>query len=106
MRGDQRLERERREPLRRGVLLAARVAVVLVVAFASARVRGAERPDVHYPELAPSLPEPEPSPALPAAPAAIAPPTALRLLWFDPKDVFPPAFDIASREVRRIFRDV
>jgi hypothetical protein len=108
MRCDQRLEREGEEVLRRRARSAARPAAVLVLAFAFAAVRAhaAERPDVHYPEMAPSLPEPEPSPAVPAAPPTIAPPTALRLLWFDPKDVFPPAFDIASREVRRIFRDV
>jgi hypothetical protein len=106
MRGDQRLEREGSETLRRRARWATRAAAALVLAFAAARARGAERPDVQYPEPAPSLPEPEPSPALPAVPDAAAPPSALRLLWFDPKDVFPPAFDIASREVRRIFRDV
>jgi hypothetical protein len=106
MHSDQRLERERPETLRRRARWTTKAAVALVLAFAAARARGAERPDVHYPEMAPSLPEPEPSPALPATPAAVAPPTALRLLWFDPKDVLPPAFDMTSREVRRIFRDI
>src|SRR5262249_1843354 len=33
-------------------------------------------------------------------------PSELRLLWFDPKNLLPSAFDIASREVSRIFRGV
>src|SRR5262245_29844623 len=107
MRGDQRLERGSDEERRAGrARLGTGVALALILASAAAGAHAAERPDLGYPELAPTLPEPEPSPALTAAPAVAPAPRARRLLWFDPKVLFPPAFDIASREVSRIFRGV
>src|SRR5262245_47447777 len=107
MRGDQRLERGSDEERRAGrARLGTGLALALVLASAAAGVHAAERPDLGYPERAPTLPEPEPSPALPAAPDVVLAPSELRLLWFDPKNLLPSAFDIASREVSRIFRGV
>jgi hypothetical protein len=110
MRGEERLERdaEERRPRRRARLETG-LALALLLASSAAGAAGAERPDLEYPQLAPSLPEPAPQPAL-SAPAEIDPattpaPSELRLLWFDPKDLFP-GFGVVSKEVTRMFRRV
>jgi hypothetical protein len=107
MRDDQRLERDREQTRRaRRARGGTATALAFVLAFSVAGARAAERPDLVYPELAPPLPEPEASPSLVAPPELAPKPSELRLLWFDPKGLFPPAFDVASREVTRIFHGV
>jgi hypothetical protein len=80
---------------------AAALALVLAAAPAAS---AAERRDIPFPEMAPSLPEPPP--AAPSLPEAAPPAGELRLFWFDPKGLLPFVFEPTTREVSRIFRDV
>jgi hypothetical protein len=79
------------------------IALALALASAAPGASAADRPEVLFPERAPSLPEPAPD--LPSFP-----PTAssdeLRLFWFDPKGLAPFVFEPTSKEVSRIFRSV
>src|SRR5262245_26652974 len=107
MRGDQRLERDKPEATRRCIArFGTGVALALVLASAAAPSRAADRPEIRYPEAIPTLPEPEPSPEVPVMAPSLPAPRELRLLWFDPKGLFPPAYESVSREVRRIFKGV
>ena len=105
MREDQRIERETGSDFGRRVARR-RTAIALALAFAAAApgASGADRPDVPFPELVPSLPEP--APGVPALPEAARPAGELRLFWFDPTGLAPFVFQPTSREVSRIFRDV
>jgi hypothetical protein len=93
MRSDQRLERR----------FGTGVALALALASAALPAGAADRPELRFPELAPSLPEP--AAELPSLPHP-RPPAEMRLFWFDPKGLAPFVFEPASREVSRIFGDV